>query len=153
MPGTRIGVYEPVPHVLVVVWPADVGAETLDGFFALLEKKLAGGERFLLVSDSRNVVHMSIAQRRRLAEWSAARRPGTRMIATITVSDSPIARGLLTAVSWFLRADQRAFSLSARYADEAVSIAEERLRAEGLHLDAEARSAVEDLLRQQAPLS
>ncbi|MBC7174609.1 MAG: hypothetical protein H5U40_19340 [Polyangiaceae bacterium] len=51
--------------------------------------------------------------RRRLADWSGAQRPETLQLATVTITGSRLVHGLLTAVSWFLRADQRAYSLSA----------------------------------------
>src|SRR5262245_53706290 len=127
MSSAAVTIDESVPHVLVATWPEVVAPEALEAFIATMDRRISRGARFVCISDAGRISDMPGVVRRRLVEWSGAQKPETLQVATVTVTGSKVVHGLLTAVGWFLRADQRAFSLSAATAEEGVRIAAERL--------------------------
>jgi hypothetical protein len=91
--------------LVVVTFRGTVTAEEFEEYLRLRCVNLARRKPTAVVVDSRKMVTMSAAQRKRQAEWIDSNREDLRLFTrgTAFVINNPLMRGALTAILWLTR--------------------------------------------------
>ena len=127
------------PIVVSTIIGKEHSEETLREAYGAWTGYMERGPHVLIMDMTRGTAGATAAQRARVAAWIEQNEPllrARKQLAHVMVMDSPVMRGIVTAVFWLRPAANPHYT--ARTLNEAVDIALRCLREAGLRIDPEA---------------